>query len=815
NDTHSPSSLSESGDFGGRYEPFVDEEESGEGFRRPQCVQNAFRGIRAFDHDIGLSLLDLSLHHLFRVYRPSFDNHGHDLVVDCSRVDIGHLKRAYPARHGTFLTHNREVASFARCLQSHREDALSLKSVSHVFDGNGCNGPKSGMRGGVPTTESRACALGSRPSPPENFGVYHPSRPREVIPQLAGLTELVLGDRSHVAFHQPSMTPKNIRTRPLSEPQERRLLAYLDEKYREIHQDYGKRHEPTSKLPTLRAYLDAMRSTACRPVRDAPDITFVTLTNTVMEDAPGYPPDSTDLVTLLKWLDLLDHGWLSVLCMQAWDPVRGEGVDLPQHLLEKTPPATQTDRTRVHSLLVTGTSTLEDWMEERRRTTRTASTLTRLRELEPDEGGDEEELLARLPSWDSGAGGLDGDADGLNEAEWVRKVVTTTWRKQCMIIADHSTPELLVKSRDGELLRVVVHHRGPSKPALEIFGTSALGRWIEVEVIIDTVSSKPTALPDASVAAVARTSELEQVFQREVSSWVNKVGLRQRLLRFGIPQRELPGLLAAFTRDVENGNALRFEEKTSAQLARLSHDVSSPSKRIAIDQALTSLLYTWATDPRHQKTVKSAVSKETLDRMVHLPVARTMRRKLVLHVGPTNSGKTHTALRTLAASRVGAYGGPLRLLAHEIYQRLNTGQIVPLGAEATEYSKWTRRAGTRMRLKHGNALFARPCSLLTGDERRVTEGATLCSCTVEMLSLERRYDVVVIDEIQMIADSQRGHAWTAAVLGVAADELHMCGEERAVPIIEALAEITGDELVINRYQRLSPLVVAPRSLDAT
>ncbi len=296
----------------------------------------------------------------------------------------------------------------------------------------------------------------------------------------------------------------------------------------------------------------------------------------------------------------------------------------------------------------------------------------------------------------------------------------------------------------------------------------------------------------------------------------------------------MPELLAAFTRDVENGNALRFEEKTSAQLARLSHDTSSPSRRLAFDQALTSLLYTWATDPRHRKTVEKAVSKETLDRMVRLrtavdftciadsfPVARRMRRKLVLHVGPTNSGKTHTALRTLATARVGAYGGPLRLLAHEIYQRLNTGQIVPLGAEATEHYEVDETSnfdvevhGTpRAVLKHGNALFARPCSLLTGDDRRVVEGATLYSCTVEMLSLEKRYEVVVIDEIQMIADSQRGHAWTAAVLGAAADELHLCGEERAVPIIEALAEITGDELIINRYQRLSPLSVAPRSLE--
>jgi hypothetical protein len=347
-------------------------------------------------------------------------------------------------------------------------------------------------------------------------------------------------------------------------------------------------------------------------------------------------------------------------------------------------------------------------------------------------------------------------------------------------------------------------------------------------------SSKPTALPARSSAAGQRTPELKQLFQREAPTWINKVGVKHRLLRFGIPQGELPGLLAAFTRDVENGKALHFRKQNSTQLARLSQDMSPASRRQAIDQALTSIFYTWATDPRHQKTVESVVSKGTLDRMVRIrtavdftriadsyPVARRMRRKLVLHVGPTNSGKTHTALRTLAAARVGAYGGPLRLLAHEIYQRLNTGQIVPLGAEAAETYEVDETSnfdvqvpGTpRAVLKHGNALFARPCSLLTGDERRVVDGATLYSCTVEMLSLEKRYEVVVIDEIQMIADSQRGHAWTAAVLGTAADELHMCGEERAVPIIEALAEITGDELIINRYERLSPLAVAPKSLE--
>ena len=359
--------------------------------------------------------------------------------------------------------------------------------------------------------------------------------------------------------------------------------------------------------------------------------------------------------------------------------------------------------------------------------------------------------------------------------------------------------------------------------------------WYSTSLIPRRFSNPtPSTSPNPPLRATEKAKQLAQLFRHEAPSWATKVGVRQRLLRFGIPQQELPELLAAFVRDLKNGDALGFGEKTPAQLTRLSRDLTSASNRLAIDQALTSFLFTWATDPRHQKTVGSTVSADTLDRMTRLrtavdfrriadnfPLARKMCRKLILHVGPTNSGKTHTALRTLAAARVGAYGGPLRLLAHEIYERLNTGQIVPLGAEADDNYEVDENSnldvqapGTpRAVLKHGNALFARPCSLLTGDELRNVEGATLSSCTVEMLSLDKRYDVVVIDEIQMIADSQRGAAWTAAVLGTAAEELHLCGEERAVQIIEALAKITGDELIINRYERLSPLRIAPQSLE--
>ena len=37
--------------------------------------------------------------------------------------------------------------------------------------------------------------------------------------------------------------------------------------------------------------------------------------------------------------------------------------------------------------------------------------------------------------------------------------------------------------------------------------------------------------------------------------------------------------------------------------------------------------------------------------------------------------------RALAAAKTGVYGGPLRLLAAEIFERLNRGQIVPAGVD--------------------------------------------------------------------------------------------------------------------------------------
>ena len=53
------------------------------------------------------------------------------------------------------------------------------------------------------------------------------------------------------------------------------------------------------------------------------------------------------------------------------------------------------------------------------------------------------------------------------------------------------------------------------------------------------------------------------------------------------------------------------------------------------------------------------------------PLARAMRREVHLHVGPTNSGKTYSAIQQLKAADSGVYCSPLRLLAWEVAEGLN------------------------------------------------------------------------------------------------------------------------------------------------
>lgn len=165
------------------------------------------------------------------------------------------------------------------------------------------------------------------------------------------------------------------------------------------------------------------------------------------------------------------------------------------------------------------------------------------------------------------------------------------------------------------------------------------------------------------------------------------------------------------------------------------------------------------------------------------PATRAMQRTIHLHVGPTNSGKTYNALKALENAKSGVYAGPLRLLAHEVYSR-----FIAKGKQ---------------------------CALVTGEEQRIPDVDNYFrSCTVEMTPLNQQMDVAVIDEIQMIGDDERGWAWTQAVLGVQAKEVHLCGEERAVQLVQSLCRLTGDKVEIHRYERLSPLAPMNKSLGS-
>ena len=155
--------------------------------------------------------------------------------------------------------------------------------------------------------------------------------------------------------------------------------------------------------------------------------------------------------------------------------------------------------------------------------------------------------------------------------------------------------------------------------------------------------------------------------------------------------------------------------------------------------------------------------------------ARKMTRNFHFHMGPTNSGKTYSALSQLQSSKTGIYCGPLRLLAAEIYEKLNASGV--------------------------------KCSLFTGQEVRIIPESTHTSCTIEGLRFENYYHCAVLDEIQMISDYRRGSAWTNAVLGLQCPEIHLTGELRAKTIVKSLLEKTGDMYTEEKYSRLSSLSI--------
>lgn len=108
--------------------------------------------------------------------------------------------------------------------------------------------------------------------------------------------------------------------------------------------------------------------------------------------------------------------------------------------------------------------------------------------------------------------------------------------------------------------------------------------------------------------------------------------------------------------------------------------------------------------------------------------------RVVAVLGPTNTGKTTYAIERMLGHRTGIIGLPLRLLAREVYDR-----IVAI---------------------RGPSVVA----LVTGEERIVPPRTQYWVCTVEAMPEGMGCDFLAVDEIQVCADSERGHIFTDRLL---------------------------------------------------
>ena len=109
-------------------------------------------------------------------------------------------------------------------------------------------------------------------------------------------------------------------------------------------------------------------------------------------------------------------------------------------------------------------------------------------------------------------------------------------------------------------------------------------------------------------------------------------------------------------------------------------------------------------------------------------------RRIIAVLGPTNTGKTYYAIERMLGYKSGVIGLPLRLLAREVYDKI--AQV------------------------RGPSCVA----LVTGEERIVPAKANYWVCTVEAMPENLSVECLIIDEIQLSADPERGYIFTDRLL---------------------------------------------------
>lgn len=287
--------------------------------------------------------------------------------------------------------------------------------------------------------------------------------------------------------------------------------------------------------------------------------------------------------------------------------------------------------------------------------------------------------------------------------------------------------------------------------------------------------------------------------------YMERINALIKTMRRTKEERVTTGILTDYHRQIKNLTyhafrsrnpkaVKRVREELLPELVRLDLAVFLPEQRESMREefldylnnevkgeiCLTSLFELYQPFVQHflqVKIVELVPSRPELE----FPEVLEMRRHFVLHIGPTNSGKTFQALERLKEAGTGVYLGPLRLLALEVYERM------------MEYGV--------------------PCTMLTGQECIAEPDSRITASTVEMADFEKIYDVAVIDEAQMTADSERGHCWTRAILGLQAREIHICMSPIAEEVVEHLISLCGDDYEIHRYERKTALVCEDTSFS--
>lgn len=221
------------------------------------------------------------------------------------------------------------------------------------------------------------------------------------------------------------------------------------------------------------------------------------------------------------------------------------------------------------------------------------------------------------------------------------------------------------------------------------------------------------------------------------------------------------------------------QAQPEADLAGLLARKDFPSQQL-LSRPIGTVYSVWYVPQAIQKSLAVLMALNPKD---EYPEARAMTRHFILHLGGTNTGKTYAGFQRLKQARTGVYLAPLRLLALEAQEALLDAGI--------------------------------DCSLTTGEEEDRREEDTHVAATAEKLNLKQSYDVAVIDECQMIADPHRGYAWTRAILGVQAPEVHLCAAPQAEQLLRRILDSCGDSYEIVHHKRKTPLLCMNHSMDYT